>query len=85
MHFLEDIIADWAGAAPLAAIGDRLLHEFAADCFGDFRGSLVGLLAAYNYELSILQACSHLTKPPDEPSSIGPDSSQMHTECTKTQ
>lgn len=60
MRHLEDIIADMAGFVPLAAIGERILDEFAADSFGDFRGSLTSLLAAYNYELSILQVCSSL-------------------------
>lgn len=56
MHFTEDIIADMAGFVPLSAIGERVLEEFGADRFGDFRGTLLGLLAAYNYELSILLA-----------------------------
>ena len=55
MHFMEDIIGGMAGCVPLAAIAERILSEFAADQLGDFKGSLVGLLAAYNYELSILQ------------------------------
>ena len=58
MRFMEDIIADMAGYVPLSIIGGRILKEFASDQFGDFKGSLVGLLAAYNYELSILQARS---------------------------
>lgn len=61
MVFMEDIIADMAGYVPLAAIADRILSEFAADQLGDFKGSLVGLLAAYNYELSILQVCIGLS------------------------
>ena len=67
MRFMEDIIADMAGYVPLSIIGGRILEEFASDQFGDFKGSLVGLLAAYNYELSILQAwsfsCSSVCSP----------------------
>ena len=60
MGSMEDVIAEMAGYVPLSAIGERILTEFADDCFGDFRGSLVGLLAAYNYELSILQVRSRI-------------------------
>lgn len=55
MCFMEDVIADMAGFIPLSAIGKRILSEFACEPFGHFKSSIVGLLGAFSYELSILQ------------------------------
>lgn len=45
----------------MKAIGERLLQQFDGDHFGDFKGTLLGLLGAYSYEFSILTAASRLT------------------------
>ena len=39
-------------------IGAHLLQVYHAHPFGDFRATFLGLLAAYNYEASILQVIS---------------------------
>ena len=44
-----------AGFIPLTSLGQRLLSDLSNEQFGNFKSSLVGLLGAYNYELSILQ------------------------------
>ncbi len=36
------------------------MEQFDGDQFGDFKGTLLGLLSAYNYELRILQAATRL-------------------------
>lgn len=51
---MEEVIAGMAGYIPLKAIGQRILAQYSTQQFGDFRGTLLGLLAAYNYESSIL-------------------------------
>lgn len=56
LSYTERIIGDMAGFIPLSIIGERILSEFSNEQFGHFKSSLVGLLSAYNYELSILQA-----------------------------
>lgn len=61
MFFMEDTIQDMAGFIPLVSLGQRLLSDFSHLRFGNFKSSLVGLLGAYNYELSILQAAKRLT------------------------
>ena len=60
MYFTEDVIADMAGFIPLSVIGERILSEFSSEQFGHFKSSLVSLLGAYSYELSILQVISDL-------------------------
>lgn len=45
---------------PLRIIAERILAHHATDQFGDFRGTLLGLLAAYAYESSILAAATRL-------------------------
>jgi hypothetical protein len=55
MFFMEDTIQDMAGFIPLMDLGERLLSDFSNEQFGNFKSSLVGLLGAYNYEISILQ------------------------------
>ena len=54
-------MAGMAGYVPLQAIGQRILGQYSQQQFGDFRGSLLGLLSAYNYESSMLTTarCSH--------------------------
>ena len=52
---MEDTIQDMAGFIPLTSLGKRLLSDLSDEQFGNFKSSLVGLLGAYNYELSILQ------------------------------
>ena len=52
--------SDYAGHVPLRIIAERILAHHAADQFGDFRGTLLGLLAAYAYESSILAAATRL-------------------------
>ena len=64
MFFTEDVIADMAGFIPLSVIGERILSEFSNEQFGHFKSSLVGLLGAYNYELSILQVKSSFHREP---------------------
>ncbi|CAL8466179.1 g5715 [Coccomyxa elongata] len=59
--FMEDVISHMAGYVPLKAIAERILAAYARDPFGDFKGTLVGLLAAFSYELSILHAAARLT------------------------
>ena len=49
-----------AGHVPLRIIAERILAHHAADQFGDFRGTLLGLLAAYAYESAILAAATRL-------------------------
>ena len=49
-----------AGHVPLRIIAERILAHHATDQFGDFRGTLLGLLAAYAYESSILAAATRL-------------------------
>ena len=51
---MEEVIAGMAGYVPLKAIGQRILAQYSRQHFGDFRGTLLGLLAAYSYESSIL-------------------------------
>ena len=51
---MEEVISGMAGYIPLKAIGQRILAEYSRQQFGDFRGTLLGLLSAYNYESSIL-------------------------------
>ena len=36
------------------------MEQFDGDQFGDFKGTLLGLLSAYNYELRILEAATRL-------------------------
>lgn len=45
---------------PLKTIGQRILQGYGGEQFGDFRGTLGGLLAAYHYEASILHTASKL-------------------------
>ena len=52
--FMEEVISGMAGYIPLKDIGQRILARYSTQQFGDFRGTLLGLLAAYNYESSIL-------------------------------
>jgi hypothetical protein len=52
--FMEEVISGMAGYIPLKAIGQRILAQYSRQQFGDFRGTLLGLLSAYNYESSIL-------------------------------
>lgn len=52
--FMEEVISGMAGYIPLKAIGQRILAQYTQQQFGDFRGTLLGLLSAYNYESSIL-------------------------------
>ena len=47
-----------AGAAQ--ALGQRILAAYASEPFGDFKGPLVGLLAATSYETAILAAAARL-------------------------
>ena len=61
MFFTENVIADMAGFIPLSVIGERILSEFSKEQFGHFKSSLVGLLGAYSYELSILQVVSSMS------------------------
>ena len=65
MGFMEEVIADMAGHIPLAAIGDRVLREFASDQFGDFK---VGLRAARS-RLSVLKI--RKSHPPNQPNVVG--------------
>lgn len=51
---MEEVISGMAGYIPLKAIGQRILAQYTQQQFGDFRGTLLGLLSAYNYESSIL-------------------------------
>ena len=46
---------------PLHVIGEHLLRQYHAHPYGDFRATILGLLAAYNYEASILQVRAQLT------------------------
>ncbi|KAK9804391.1 hypothetical protein WJX72_010740 [[Myrmecia] bisecta] len=57
---MEEVISHMAGYVPLKAIGDRIIRQYNRDPFGDFKGTLLGLLAAYNYEFSILKAANRL-------------------------
>lgn len=59
--WMEEVMAGMAGYVPLQAIGQRILGQYSQQQFGDFRGSLLGLLSAYNYESSMLTTarCSH--------------------------
>ncbi len=52
--FMEEVISGMAGYIPLKAIGQRILAQYSRQQFGDFRGTLLGLLSAYSYESSIL-------------------------------
>ena len=52
--FMEEVISGMAGYIPLKDIGQRILAQYSRQQFGDFRGTLLGLLAAYSYESSIL-------------------------------
>ncbi|KAL0018560.1 hypothetical protein WJX77_004866 [Trebouxia sp. C0004] len=58
--FMEEVISGMAGYIPLKAIGQRILAQYSRQQFGDFRGTLLGLLSAYNYESSILTTASRL-------------------------
>ncbi|KAK9839358.1 hypothetical protein WJX84_012353 [Apatococcus fuscideae] len=58
--FMEEAISHMAGHIPLRIIAERILAHHATDQFGDFRGTLLGLLAAYAYESSILAAATRL-------------------------
>ena len=44
----------------LKTIAERIMEQFDGDQFGDFKGTLLGLLSAYNYELRILEAATRL-------------------------
>ncbi|KAK9788705.1 hypothetical protein WJX73_001767 [Symbiochloris irregularis] len=58
--FMEVVIAAMARCLPLKDIGERMLALYHAHEYGDFKGTIQGLLAAYNYELSILQSANRL-------------------------
>lgn len=45
---------------PLQRIGERVLRELEVQRWGECRGTLLGLLAAYNYEAAILAAAARL-------------------------
>ncbi|KAK9840784.1 hypothetical protein WJX81_004448 [Elliptochloris bilobata] len=57
---MEQAIGAMAGHVPLAALGRRILAAYASEPFGDFKGPLVGLLAATSYETAILAAAARL-------------------------
>ena len=52
--WMEEVMGAMAGYVPLQAIGQRILGQYSQQQFGDFRGSLLGLLTAYNYESCML-------------------------------
>ena len=58
--FMEEVISGMAGYIPLKAIGDRILAQYSRQQWGDFRGTLLGLLSAYSYESSILTTARSL-------------------------
>ena len=58
---MEEVISGMAGYIPLKAIGQRILAQYSHQQFGDFRGTLLGLLAAYSYESSILNTARCLS------------------------
>lgn len=45
---------------PLQRIGEKLLGEVDVQLWGECRGTLMGLLAAFNYETGILTAAARL-------------------------
>eukprot|EP00884_Botryococcus_braunii_P022622 jgi/Botrbrau1/9043/Bobra.0376s0020.2 len=57
---MEGVISHMAGFVPLKAIGERIISEFAAEQFGDFKGTLLGLLSAYSYEFATLESAKRL-------------------------
>lgn len=65
--WMEEVMGGMAGYVPLQAIGQRILGQYSQQQFGDFRGSLLGLLSAYNYESSMLTTARF--PPPSPPTS----------------
>lgn len=59
VRILADLMAH-CRCLPLKDIGERMLALYHAHEYGDFKGTIQGLLAAYNYELSILQVIAVL-------------------------
>ncbi|KAL4418863.1 hypothetical protein ABPG77_002930, partial [Micractinium sp. CCAP 211/92] len=68
--FMEDVIGSMAGQVPLRSIADVIMEQYGADRWGDFKGTLLGLLTACGAELSILK-CAHRV--------VAADGSQMLT------
>jgi hypothetical protein len=58
---LEEVIARMAGHVPMRAIAEAVLRRYGGDPFGDFRGTLLGLLGACNFELDTLHCASRVT------------------------
>ncbi|GMH42953.1 hypothetical protein BSKO_10875 [Bryopsis sp. KO-2023] len=58
--FMEEIISSMADYIPLRDIVELIVHHHAHERFGDFRGTLLGLMSAYNYERNILKSVQHM-------------------------
>ncbi|KAL4426026.1 hypothetical protein ABPG75_010042 [Micractinium tetrahymenae] len=56
--FMEEVIGSMAGQVPLRSIADVIMQQYGTDRWGDFKGTLLGLLTACGAELSILK-CAH--------------------------
>eukprot|EP00803_Ostreobium_quekettii_P010318 evm.model.scf_196.9 EVM.evm.TU.scf_196.9 scf_196:117291-118406(-) len=58
--FMEDVISAMADYVPLRDIMELIVVHHSHERFGDFRGTLLGLMSAYNYERNILNSVSQL-------------------------
>ncbi|PSC67185.1 vacuolar sorting-associated 8-like protein isoform X1 [Micractinium conductrix] len=57
---MEDVFGSMAGQVPLRAIAAVIMQQYGADRWGDFKGTLLGLLTACGAELSILQCANRV-------------------------
>ncbi|GAB4818305.1 hypothetical protein N2152v2_005351 [Parachlorella kessleri] len=58
--FMEEVIRGMAGHVPMKSIAEAIIHQYGSDHFGDFKSTLLGLLGACNFELSILQCANRV-------------------------
>ena len=59
--FMEDVVSQMAGHVPLQSMAAAVMQKYNGDAFGDFRTTLLSLLGACNFELSILRCASRVT------------------------
>ncbi|KAL4853636.1 Vacuolar protein sorting-associated protein 8 [Chlorella vulgaris] len=58
--FMEEVIDSMAGQVPLRSIADVIMRQYGSDQWGDFKGTLLGLLTACGAELSILKCANRV-------------------------
>lgn len=61
MSFVEDVISAMSGHISLHSVATAVIERHGGDALGDFRGALLGLLGACNFELTMLNCASRIT------------------------